>query len=314
MPYDFLKGLVADRVAPARHPLEFEEWRARISERMNRESGRKWCAVIDSTSYPDLPGLLWAFQENAEIWPLFMNTMMHEISLKGPVFVMFQPDGIIADWLLTRAETSPVGILYAVAEGKENDLFEHLQNLLETPLPETGTGLLRFYDPRVLHALTCFPDETWTRLTLGPAESLHAWEPGRAEALELREGLPEILRECRSEPIPKELLDFMARHNAPYAVLHEASNLKLTSRLMDQPLPEAFSFVETVCRSLDDLGVSGMADLVVGVAYCLDVGANIFGTPSVIQWMKAADTTRPFPELLADLPDELIREQVWQPL
>lgn len=303
---DLLNGLVADRVEPTRHPLEFEEWRAGISERMNRESGQKWCAVIDSASHPDLPGLLWAFQENAEIWPLFMNTMMHEISLKGPIFVVIQPSGKIADWVLTRAETAPVGILYAIAEGKENDLFEHLQNLLETPLPDGGTGLFRFYDPRVLHALTCFPDKTWTRLAVGPAKSLHAWEPGRAEALELREGLPEILRECPSEPMPQDLLDFMARHNSPYAVLHEASNLKQACLLMDQHLPKAFSFVEAVCRSLDALGICGMRDMTAGTAFCLEAGANVFAIPSVTQWLKTAGRERPFLELLAGIPDELI--------
>ncbi|SFL81777.1 protein of unknown function [Desulfomicrobium norvegicum] len=308
MSNDILKGSVSDCVTQTHGPREFEEWRAGIRDRMTRENSRKWCAVIDPASDPDLPGLLWTHQEREEIWPLFMNTMLSEISLKGPIFVALQPGGKIADWLLTNAEISPIGVLYAVAEGKENDLFEHLQNLLEIPLPDAGTGLLRFYDPRVLHALTYFGDKTWCRRAVGPAECLHAWEPGRAEALELREGTPEILRECPSEPLQHNLLNFMARHNAPYAVLHEASTLKQASRLTDMPVPEAFFFVENVCRSLDDLGICGMADMAAGVAYCLDVGANIFGTTSVAQWMKASDTTRPFPELLANLPDELSGE------
>ena len=304
---NFSKELVTGCLTPTRCTLEFEEWRAGIREQISQESDRKWCAVIDPASDPDLPGLLWTLQENAEIWPLFMNTMMHEISLKGPVFIALQPGGKIVDWLLNRAETSPVGILYAVIEGKENDLFEHLQNLLETPLPDAGTGLLRFYDPRVLHALTCFRDTTWARLAVGPAECLHAWEPGRAEALEIRKGTPETLKNPPSEPIPQELLTFMARHNAPYAVLHEASSLKQASQIMGRPLPEAFSFVEAVCRSLEDLGVCGIRDMTDGLVCCLDEDTNIFAIPSVAQWMKTADTTRPFPELFADLPDELIR-------
>lgn len=302
------KSFGADYGELARRSPEFEEWRTGITEQMARADGIEWCAVIDPASDPDLPGLLWDFQENAGIWPLFMNTIMHEISLKGPIFVALRPDGKIADWLLTRAEASPIGILYAVAKGKEHDLFEHLQNLLENPLPAGGTGLLRFYDPRILHALTLFPDQKWTRLVVGTAESLHAWEPGRAEALELREGTPEILRECPSEPIPQELLDFMAKHNAPYAVLHETAALKQGKRFTDMPVPEAFSFTEAVCRSLGELGICGMHDMTAGVAYCLDVGENIFGTPSGAQWMQAAGTKRPFLELLADIPDELTRK------
>ena len=305
---NFSKELVTGCLTPTRCTLEFEEWRAGIREQISQESDRKWCAVIDPASDPDLPGLLWTLQENAEIWPLFMNTMMHEISLKGPVFIALQPGGKIVDWLLNRAETSPVGILYAVIEGKENDLFEHLQNLLETPLPDAGTGLLRFYDPRVLHALTCFRDTTWARLAVGPAECLHAWEPGRAEALEIRKGTPETLKNPPSEPIPQELLTFMARHNAPYAVLRETSSLKQARQLMGRPLPEAFFFVEAVCRALEDLGVCGLAEMAVGAGYCLEAGTNIFATPSVIQTMKAADTTKSFVELLTDLPDELILE------
>jgi hypothetical protein len=99
----------------------------------------------------------------------------------------------------------------------------------------------------------------------------------------------------------------MARHNAPYAVLHEASSLKQASQIMGRPLPEAFSFVEAVCRSLQVLGVCGIRDMTNGLACCMDEDTNIFAIPSVAQWMNAADTTRPFPELLADLPVELIR-------
>ena len=304
----FSERLIADRARPTRCPPTYKEWRTGISAQTIRADDWKWCAIIDSASDPDLPGLLWAFQENAEMWPLFMNTMMHEISLKGPVFVVLRPHGKIADWLLTRAETSAVGILYAVAEGKEHDLFEHLQNLLETPLPDGGSGLLRFYDPRVLHALTRFPDKKWTRLVVGPAELLHAWEPGRAEAIELREGTPEILGDCLSEPMPQELLDFMARHNAPYAVLHESEALKQSKRLMDMPAPEAFSFVEAVCRSLDDLGICGIRDMTAAVAYCLDLDANIFGFSSVARWLNETDIGRPFLELLAGIPKELLRK------
>ena len=78
-------------------------------------------------------------------------------------------------------------------------------------------------------------------------------------------------------------------------------------RIMGRPLPEAFSFVEAVCRALQDLGVCGIRDMTNGLACCLDEGTNIFAIPSEAQWLKAADTTRPFPELFADLPDELIR-------
>ena len=64
------------RIASRRRgvPLEFEDWRVGISERLMLEKGRKWCAVIDSASDPDLPALLWAFKEDADIWPLFMNS------------------------------------------------------------------------------------------------------------------------------------------------------------------------------------------------------------------------------------------------
>jgi len=186
-------------------PQDFQMWRAGIEWEMATTAGLKWCAVVDSASDPELPGQLWAMRERSEIWPLFMNTMLQEVSLKGPAFATLRPGGKIADWFLTRAETSAVGLLYAVPDGKEDLLFEHLQHLLETPLPGGGSGVFRFYDPRVLHALTCFHDSLWTRLVVGPATRLHAWDPGRSEALELHEGVLEPLSDCRTTPLPDDL-------------------------------------------------------------------------------------------------------------
>lgn len=286
---------------------DFRQWRERVEQAMASTAGVAWRAVVDPASDPELPGLLWTLREEGGIWPLFMNTMMHDISLLGPLFVALRPGGKTADWFLTRAQTSPVGLLYALGPEKEEDLFEHLQNLLETPLPDETHGLLRFYDPRILHGLTRLPDPQWARLAVGPASALLAWEPGRAEAIDLREGIPELLKEDRRAPLPQDALEFLARHNATYAVLHEARAVPQAERLAAMPLPEAFSLVEEVRRSLERLSCSDMRDMVYGVAICLHTRRNIFDDDAVVRWMVVAEGKGSLLDRLVGIPHELIR-------
>jgi hypothetical protein len=179
---------------------------------------------------------------------------------------------------------SAVGVLYAVPEGRENALFEHLQNLLETPLLSAEPGCSASTTP-----VSCMPYFTsltgnGAALTVGPAQSLHAWEPGRVEAVELREGTPEILTECRQEPMPQELADFMAAHNRPYAVLHGVWKTPQGERFREAPLSDAFPFVEAICCSLAKLGVSGFRDLVTGTLLCLITGRNFFEDEALAEW------------------------------
>lgn len=304
-----IPGAAAPESAGSAHGVQsFQEWREMIRGQMEVSVGLKWCALVDPAAHPELPGLLWEFQEDAEIWPLFMNTMLSEVSLLGPLFTVLQPFWKITEWLLSNAEMSAVGVLYAVAEGRENALFEHLQNLLETPLHSGGTGLFRFYDPRVLHAVQHFPERQWSRLTVGPAQSLHAWEPGRAGAVELSEGTPEILTECRREPMPQELADFMAAHNRPYAVLHGVWKTPQGERFREAPLSDAFPFVEAVCCSLAKLGVSGFRDLVTGALFCLKAGRNFFEDEALAEWVNAARGQGAPPEGLAGMLEELTRK------
>ncbi len=89
---------------------------------MEESVGLKWCALVDPAAHPELPGLLWEFRGDEEICPLFMNTMLSEVSLGGPLFTVLQPFGKITEWFLSNAEMSAVGVLYAVPEGRENAL------------------------------------------------------------------------------------------------------------------------------------------------------------------------------------------------
>jgi hypothetical protein len=303
-----LDAAASESVGSAHGVQSFHQWRDRIDGQMEESVGLKWCALVDPAAHPELPGLLWEFRGDEEICPLFMNTMLSEVSLGGPLFTVLQPFGKITEWFLSNAEMSAVGVLYAVPEGRENALFEHLQNLLETPLPSGGTGLFRFYDPRVLHAVHHFPDRQWSRLTVGPAQSRHAWEPGRAEAVELRDGTPEILTECRREPMPQELADFMAAHNRPYAVLHAVWTTPQGERFRESPLSEAFPFVEAVCRSLAELGVSGFRDQVTGTLLCLKAARNVFEDEALAEWMNAARGRCTLPEGLAGMLEGLTRK------
>lgn len=286
-------------------PCCFREWREGIRTEM--AAGLSWWAAIDPASDPQLPGFLRSFRDRAEIRPLSTNTMRHGISVQNPILVALQPGGEIADWFLTRAQYSAAGVLYVVPDGMKDRLVEHLLHLPEVPRTGGGTDQFRFYDPRVLHAIGSFPDTSCSRLVVGPARRVHAWDPGRAEAVALHQGVPETLAEPRSEPLPRELLEFIARRNAPYAVLDEIAKTPVGARLGELPLPDAFFIVENVCSSLEALSIFGMGDLVMGVGYCLLAGRNIFGEAPVMEWMNARGRTGSLQERLAGIPGEVLR-------
>ena len=286
-------------------PCCFREWREGIRTEM--AAGLSWWAAVDPASDPQLPGLLRTFRDRAEILPLLTDTKRHDISLQDPLFVAMHPGEEITDWFLTRAQYSAAGVLYVVQEGMEERLFEHLRHLIETPRLNGGTGRFRFCDPRVLHAIGSFPDSDCSRLVVGPARRVHAWDPGRAEAVALHQGVPEIFAEPSSKPLPRELLEFIARRNAPYAVLDEITKTPMGARLGDLPLPDAFFIVENVCSSLEALSIFGMDDLVMGVGYCLLAGRNIFSEAPVMEWMNARGRTGSLQERLVGIPGEVLR-------
>ena len=280
------------------------EWREGLRREM--ALGLSWYAVIDPACDQELPGLL-THRDRAEIRPLFTDSMLHDGSLQCPLFVALQAGGKIADWLLTRAQYSAAGALYAVPDGMGDRLFEHLRHLSAPARSNGGPGHFRFYDPRVLHALSRFPDANFSRLAVGPARRVHAWDPGRAEAVVLHQGVPGALTETRSGPLPREVMEFIARRNAPYAVLEEIAKTRQGACLGDLPLPDAFFIVEYVCKSLEALSIWGMRDLVMGVGFCLLAGRNIFSEAPVMEWLSAPGRTGSLQERLAGIPKEALR-------
>lgn len=225
--------------------------------------------------------------------------------MHGPLLVTMKPGGILAEWFLTNAERQPLGILYAAPKDTHDDLFEHLQNLLECLLPDGKPGFFRFYDPRVLHALSCFHDQQWASYAVGPSAALHAWDPGRAEAVTLQKGSTRALSE-QSLILTDELLDFLAMHNTPYAVLHELTVAEGKDNLPAMPIHQSFRIVEAVFRTLWNSGFRDLEDFCVGAQLALEMQRNLFAEIPVKERLRNGKSETSLLSRLAEFPEKLL--------
>lgn len=287
-------------------PTGSQEWCLALQAQIAAAvTGQEWYAVVDPFADEQLPGILWHFDSKPEIWPLFMNTLKPETCMQGPLFVRLQPQSQLTEWLTERACTQAVGLIYEVHSAQSASLFEHLQNLLECLLPEGKKGLFRFYDPRILFALSNALNQLPYMRVPGPATSVHAWEPGRGVPLHLRG--PGTL--CGEEGITLEeqLLDEISRYTMPYAVISSMQG-RVGTRLRALPLPEVFQMVLGVCSAMYDLEIKDVKSCTIATSFAMQVEANIFCDERVKRLIYERPTDNSLIEVLRQLPDAIFEE------
>ncbi|MDR3073504.1 MAG: DUF4123 domain-containing protein [Deltaproteobacteria bacterium] len=282
------------------YPDDHAAWKRLVAQEMAEKSALNWFALADPCSDGRLPAILWELEDNAGILPLFMNTMLHEVSMAGPLFVPLRASSPLAGWILEESGRVPVGVIYGVEERASSALFEHLQNLLECRLPEGGSGLFRFFDPRVLYAVAGHQNPEWRRLLLGQAEVLHAWEPGCRRPVSLA-GPGRALEEEGWE-MRRDLLEAIAHHTSPYAVIHWMDGGR-GEALRAMPLPEAYAWVREIRDSLAELGWSSLRDFMTGASLCLQLGTNIFEEEELRGMLLAERNAQGLPEAVKTIPD-----------
>jgi Domain of unknown function (DUF4123) len=136
---------------------------------LKTRSHMKLFALVDGLGYEQLKG------EHLQVGPgryaLFEGTPDAALSLVGPWLVDASQDDELRGHLLATQATTPY-VSWLLAEMPLHGLVQLLQLRLDARLPDGGTALLRFYDPRVLKGLS---------LTLTPAQReeffahIHEW-------------------------------------------------------------------------------------------------------------------------------------------
>jgi hypothetical protein len=288
-------------------PEEYIGWKEHITSAMSQKDSVSWFALVDPCSDERLPAMLWELDNNPGIIPLFMNTMVHDVSMAGPLFVPLSSGSPLTTWLLDKSEYIPLGCFYAVESAEADALFEHLQNLLECTLPNGNPGIFRFFDPRVLFAVSHYPDPAWMRSVAGQATAVYAWEPGCRKPVYFADKGLVVEKEGRA--IDQGLMDAISEHTSPYAVITNMQGER-GEMLRAMSLPEAYAYVKDICDSIYSLNMPYISEFVTGTSVAMQLGKNIFSDDYVRQIAMNKQDDETLLDVIRKIPDALFSKSL----
>ena len=173
----------------------YAAWREETQTAINETiSSYNWYWLLDPCALPDPPEPVKALESEYTVYPLYLNTYHEKAMLSGPILIPYVTQDAFVDWLFEIMETFPVGYLVQVSQGNDDELYEHLQNQIECVSPNGNRSLFRFYDPRILYAVTTCTDESALKRLLGPITHAHCWEHGRRAAIKAGDGTDHLYR------------------------------------------------------------------------------------------------------------------------
>lgn len=280
---------------------QHSDWVDAVTSAMSRKDSASWFALVDPHADSRLPAILWELSDNPGAIPLFMNTLVHEVGMNGPLFVPLDPGGPIANWILAESATTPIGCVYSVNSDESDNLFEHLQNLLECTLPNGKPGIFRFFDPRVLFAVANYSDPLWMQYIIGQAASVYAWEPGCGKPV-VYSGIGNIL-EKEGLLINQGVLDAISEHTSPYAVISSTKG-KYGDTLRAMPLHEAYCYVKSICDSISSLQIPYLSDFIAGTVIVMKLNNNIFEDDYIREIVAARKEDQTLVDALRLVPGE----------
>lgn len=182
----------------------YASWRIEIRNYLDetiREYDSYW--IIDPSASAELPSVLWDIGHDLKPIPLYLNTYLEEVMWAGPIIIPYYPEHNLTNWLFNKIELLPIGYLIQINNGYKDELYEHLQNLIECISPNRNRALFRFYDPRIMFSICTYSDKMIMKQILGPIANLYGWEHGRRTAIRAGDGNDQLYR-CLGEEIYNE--------------------------------------------------------------------------------------------------------------
>ncbi len=137
--------------------------RADLSKMMERGA---LFAVVDACDVDEVPERTRAHRTDAACC-IYEGTRLEDYWAIGPH--LWRVDESDLEWLDERPASEGWG-LFVFADCTLQALHEHLKTLLRAEMPDGGTVLFRFYDPRVMTKLLPTCDEEQAKQLLGPAQ------------------------------------------------------------------------------------------------------------------------------------------------
>ncbi len=275
------------------------EWRQACLQHMREApADHAFFWLLDSCAHKKLPGLLWELEPHPEAWPLYMNTYLEEARDSGPFLVRCGADSRLTLWALHESAERPLGILLELRPDTTGETFQHLQNLVECLDPQGHRSIFRFYDPRILYAVTSYAADNRLPLrVLGPALRMTGWEPGRCVPVSVSLDMDSGLRCSGPEQHDEQCLMHIWDENRIHTTIGTLGGESgITLRAM--PLPEAYRLVEEVCRILSRHGYLDRRSLAYGTSVTVRCGLEIWTRPDLREALEVRHPKTPLSEIL----------------
>ncbi|WP_411849708.1 DUF4123 domain-containing protein [Stenotrophomonas sp. LGBM10] len=109
--------------------------------------------ILDAAVRPDAPDALLRLAPPASYRSLFLGTPDAKAAASGPWLLAPADAPQLSQWLTEVERHDPNAITLLTSMRPFEAVFAHLKALLTLHLPEGHTGLLRYYDPRVMAQL-----------------------------------------------------------------------------------------------------------------------------------------------------------------
>lgn len=282
-------------------PQDYSQWRSTVERHIHAApEDHQFFWLIDPCAHEDLPGIIRKLDPQADPWPLYMDTYLDEAKNSGPFMVPYRTDSEFTGWMLRELRALPLGSLIEVESASAHIAFEHFQNLLECLVAGGGQYLFRFYDPRILYAVSTYGDQTMMPRILGPALYLDAWEPGRCVPVRMGSGSDSGIRcsgmEEYEEHFIHHIWDEVDIHSIIGTLGREPGMI-----LRSMPLPESYQLVSYVHTNLLRYGYQDKRSLAYGASVTARLGTEIWQQQSVIDAFEDRPPQAPIDEVFTSI-------------
>lgn len=234
--------------------------------------------LLDSPAHPSLPGILWNLEPMPDALPLYMSSYYDEVVNSGPFLVQCKVDSPIMKWILQEAENRPLASLIHVDKSASDDLFDHLQNVLEC-MYDGELTLFRFYDPRVLYGIQTSKDNKSITKILGPICRWDSWEPGRCVAIQLGNGLDSGYRCEGPLKYPDDFLQHIWDENNIHTLVAQLSHR--FKEFSVNTLQDSYKYIEDTYNFLSKYEFEDRESLTYGACIAAYHGKNIWNNTTV---------------------------------
>lgn len=259
----------------------YTEWRQALERHISESKQmRSFYWLVDPCSHEDLPGLIWQFDQQPIVSPLYVNTYKQEAINSGPFMVQYHQDSYFSQWMLNELKNAALGCMIEIESEKLNIAFEHLQNMLECLDSNGKHSIFRFYDPRIIYAITTYKDKNISDRILGPILKLYAWEPGRSTHVALGAGFDTGMRGNELEHYEQ----YFFAHIWNEVQLHTLiGNLWNGYAICDLNLREAYVVFEKTFQFISSYGYHDRFSITFACCVAADQGDSVWRRPDVIK-------------------------------